>query len=215
VNTVYEFDFSESTIKRTNRLILWLAFIIIPPMFGFGLILTDFKITEALIYCCLAFLILVIPTAMKLPRDNRRQRQMKVRINDERIQKQSHGGQEHLLWGNIVKVKITENVRGAIHCIKLDGNNKKSIRLYGFNQMKKIAELIKKKKSNDVIIQTRRHVLNWERPFALIAVCWGTAIPVGIILILGVKFQDSYFMPIVHQYLIRPLEKFLFELLGL
>ena len=221
---MYQFDFSKDHIKKTNRnMMLFFPFLTL-CLVGFTLFITDYKVNKVLIPLGVTFLIMGAIVAIEIPLMNRSSRRMKVLLYDNEIIKQCGKNQQKVLWDNIIKMKLIENTKGGITCIRLYQKNKKTIQLFGFNGMENIADLIRQRISDNVLVETKRYRLDWENPIIPIMTGIATMIILCIVASGGAKAMDifvivfSLFVGIL-LLVCRPLTKFnlsirWFEIIG-
>jgi len=187
-----EFGFSEGFIKKTNRILLIAMLSGLPFAFVYGEIITGGSISAALRGVAYTYLVLGAIWAIEIPLIRRIQRKRKVIIEDERIVRRCGKRERNISWRDIAKIKIVETAPGGIHTIKLYERNKKAIRLYGFNQMETIADLVKEKVSDNVSIRTKRQRLDWDNPFMVIMYVWACALVIFPILVIAEKYLDDF-----------------------
>lgn len=187
-----QFNFSESRIQKTNRIILFLIPFLILCTAGFALFISDYKVSKVLIPLGVTSLIMTAIFAIETPLTNRSLRKMKVLIHEDEIIKQCGKYQQTVLWDNIIKIKLIENPEGGLVCIRLYRKNEKAIHLYGFNEMEKIAHLIKEKISDNVLVQTKRYRLDCDNPIFLLITCIATMVILCIIASKGAKAMDIF-----------------------
>lgn len=212
-NVMNQFDFSESRIRKTNRNMLIFAPFLILCVAGFALFIADYKVSKVLIPLGVTFLIMMTILAIEIPLMNRSSRKMKVIIYEDEIIKQCGKSQQTISWDNIIKVKLVENPKGSLVRIRLYQKNNKAIYLFGFNEMGTIANLIKGRISNNVLVETKRHRLDWETPIISIISAAVTIIVMTIIASKGTKAMNIFAISAalcVGSWLLiyRPLTKF-------
>jgi hypothetical protein len=66
------------------------------------------------------------------------------------------------------------------------------IYLNDFDEMEKIANSIKGKISDNVLVQTKRCRINWDNPLVLILICIATIVITGFIISRGPKALDIF-----------------------
>ena len=189
-----QFNFSESRIQKTNRIMLIIFPFFILCAAGFALFISDYKVSKALITLVVPFLIMTAILAIEIPLINRSLRKMKVLIYEDEIIKQCGKYQQTVLWDEILKIKLTETPEGSLVRIQLFRKNEKAIYLSGFNEMEKIAHLIKEKISDNVLVQTKRYRLDPDNPIVPIITCVATMVIMGIIASKGAKAMDIFAM---------------------
>jgi len=152
-----EFDFSEDHIKKTLRITL-IVEIPLAVVFTvvFSLILSDFDVKEASIVACGALLLSGPGLVIGTRRANRSLRRMRVLSDEDKIVKQCGKSQQLISWDNIIKVKVIENPKGDVEKIRLYTKNKREMWLAGFEEMRGIASLIKKKISGNILVETKQ-----------------------------------------------------------
>jgi len=79
---------------------------------------------------------------------------MKVLIDEDKLVKQLGKKQQSILWGDIARVRLREDVNGTLLNIKVYGKRRTKLFLWGFNEMEEIARLIR-----DVSRQQKWHRL--------------------------------------------------------
>lgn len=186
-----QFNFSESHIRKTNRNILIVFPFVILCAVGFALSIADYKV-KVLIPLSVIFFIMTAILAIEKLLIDRSLRKMKVLIYEDKIIKQCGKSQQTVLWDNIIKIKLNENPEGSIVWIRLYRKNERVIYLNGFDEMEKIANLIKGKISDDVLVQKKRDKLNYANPIVPIITCVATMIIMGIITSKGAKAMNIF-----------------------
>jgi hypothetical protein len=117
---------------------------------------------------------------------------MKVLIDEDKLVKRCGKKQESILWGDIVKVRLREDVNGTLLNIKVYGKRKTNIFLWNFSEMEEIARLIKEKVSEGVLLQQKRHSLDWEHPVYPIAIAGVTMMFMCLIFSMGIDVQTIF-----------------------
>jgi len=186
-----QFDFSESRIQKTRRNILIVFPFVILCLVGFALFITDYKV-KVLIPLGVISLIMTAILAIEILLINRSLRKMKVLIYEDEIIKQCGKHHQIVLWDEIIKIKLNENPEGSIVWIRLYRKNERVIYLGGFNEMEKIANLIKEKISDNVLVQTKRYRIEPDNPIASIITVIATMVIMGIIASKGVKAMSIF-----------------------
>ena len=187
-----QFNFSESRIQKTNRIMLIFFPFLILCAAGLALFISDYKVSKVLIPLGVTSLIMTAILAIEIPLINRSLRKMKVLIYEDEIIKQCGKYQQTVLWDEILKIKLTETPEGSLVRIQLFRKNEKTIYLSGFNEMEKIAHLIKEKISDNVLVQTKRYRLDPDNPIVLLITCIATMVIMGIIASKGAKAMDIF-----------------------
>ena len=187
-----QFNFSESHIRKTNRNILIVFPFVILCAAGFALFIFDLKVSTVIIPLGVRFLIITAILAIEILLMNRSSRKMKVLIYEDKIIKQCGKHHQIVLWDNIIKIKLNENPEGSIVWIRLYRKNGRVIYINGFDEMEKIANLIKGKISDNVLVQTKRYRLDWENPIVLMIICIATIVITGFIISRGAKALDIF-----------------------
>jgi len=208
------FSFSEDWIKKTNRCLLEVLFVGVFFGFCFVLIISDFNLRVSSICTSLVFLIYGAFIFIKVRQDNARQRQTKVFTDNDRIILKGGKTEMCFFWEDIVKVRVIEDVKGNIWTIKLFGRDRKTIYLHGFDGMEKIVGLLKGKISETISVQTKRHRLNWQSSVVRMPVYTITGAMICLFFILVGEYFWGPFSEIANEYMIHPLVKFIFGLLG-
>jgi len=186
-----QFNFSESRIRKTNRNILIVFPFVILCAAGFALSNADYKV-KILIPLSVIFLIMTAIIGIEILLMNRSSRKMKVLIYEDKIIKQCGKHHQIVLWDEIIKIKLNENPEGSIVWIRLYRKNGRVIYLNGFDEMEKIAKLIKGKISDNVLVQAKRYRLDWENPIVAIITVIATMVIIGFITSRGAKAMDIF-----------------------
>jgi len=188
-----EFEFSESHIKKTTRIFLFIVFpTLMLCLVGFASFISGFNIGKTIMSMAIASLMMGIIFAIEFPLINRRLRKMKVAIFDDRLVRRSGKKKQDVLWSDITKVKLVEDPKNGLIRITLHQKNKRSIWLFGFNEMEKIASLIKDKIADDVLVRTKHNRFSRENPVPIVIVAIGTTIGMCIIASGGDKAMDIF-----------------------
>jgi hypothetical protein len=188
--TLYQFDFSEDTIRKINRNTLFSLPVLLVFLIGFTLIITGFKVKEALWVWFITSLFISVTTAVEIPLINRKHRKIRVLIDNDKLVKQCGRNENHLLWDNISRVKIRENNRGEILSIIIKAKDKMSLWLFGLNEMEKLAGLIKERMPADASLNTKRNRLDMRVTGIISAVI--TVTLMTLIALLGNKAMDIF-----------------------
>jgi hypothetical protein len=98
---IYQFDFSEDTIKKTNRTMLLFLPVLYVCFVGFTLVISGFKIKESLLISGHVTLIMLVIWGIEIPLLNWRQRKIKVFIHNDKIIKQCGRHETGISWENI------------------------------------------------------------------------------------------------------------------
>ena len=186
-----QFNFSESRIRKKNRNILIVFPFVILCAAGFALSIADYKV-KILIPLSAIFLIMTAILIIEILLMNRSSRKMKMLIYEDKIIKQCGKHHQIVLWDEIIKIKLNENPEGSIVWIRLYRKKGRVIYLNDFDEMEKIANLIKGKISNKVLVQTKHHTINWDNPFVLIIISISTMVITGFIISRGAKALDIF-----------------------
>jgi len=153
-------------------------------VFVCALIVFRMSITEAAIITAGTMVSSAATNLRLIRRQDKKQRGMRLCVCENRIILSELKKQERdLLLDEIVRIRVLENPKGNIQCITLWANNKskkKQLRIYGFNKMGEILELIKEKVPNTALVQTKRFLLDAQRPLFVVVV-----LTITLILILG------------------------------
>ena len=187
-----QFDFSENHIRKTNRNMLIIISFLFLCGIGFALFISDFDVSLALPAVGIPCLIMASIYTIEILLLNRSNRKMKVFIYEDKIIKQCGKRQQTVLWDNIIKVKLNENQEGSDVWIRLYQKNERVIYLNGFDEMDKMARLIREKISDDVLVQTKRYRLNPGSPIVTITTCIATIVVIGIIAYCGLKAMNIF-----------------------
>jgi hypothetical protein len=208
---LYQFDFSENTIKKTNRDMLFVFLpVLIVCLFGFALFISGFKIKEALLCSCAALLITLVIGAIEIPLIQLRQRKIKAFIHNDKIVKQCGKRENSISWDNIARIKINENSKGEIIRVQIRGKDKTVLSFYGLNEIERLASMLRERISDDILVNTKRSRL--DQPIIGLISAISTMIFMAIIASFGEKainifailvaFGTSFFL-----LLYRPLSK--------
>ncbi|MHC4171408.1 MAG: hypothetical protein ACYST5_00495 [Planctomycetota bacterium] len=184
-----QFDFSEGRIRKKTRNILIVFPFVILCLAGFALSIADYKVKVLIPLSVILLIMTAILVIEKLLID-RSLRKMKVLIYEDKIIKQCGKHHQIVLWNNIIKIKLNENPEGSIVWIRLYRKNERVIYLNGFDEMEKIANLIKGKISDNVLVQTKRQRLDWENPIVSIITVIATMAIMGIVTAGGIKTMN-------------------------
>lgn len=161
---MYQFNFSESHIRKTNRnMLIGFSFLFLCAL-GFALFISDFDVSAALPAVGVPCLIMASILAIEKFLIDRSLHKMKVLIYEDKIIKQCGKQHQTILWDNIIKIKLNENPEGNIVWIRLYQTNERVIYLNGFDEMEKIVHLIREKISDNVLVQTKRYRLDPGSP---------------------------------------------------
>jgi len=160
-------------------------------------------------------LICGIIMAIEIPLINRRLRKLKVFIYEDKLVKQCGKKHQILLWNDIARINIDEKKNGVVASIRLYPKKPKiAMYLYGFREMEDLANLIKERTSDSVLLQEKRWKLDWQNPFVgVLAGGVPTMVVMFIIASMGSKAMDIFailFSLLVGLWLLmfRPLTKF-------
>jgi hypothetical protein len=162
-----EFKFSETEIKKADRLILTLYFANMPIVYGLFLLLFKTNPWRALKICGISFFIGGIIFLIVVPLISKKQRKLSVLINDEIILRKGDRNEINFSWKDITAVKTVRTPSGDVHSIKLYSTKGRALRIFGMHGMQRILELIIKHLPNDVSLQTRQQVLDWYNPLGV------------------------------------------------
>ena len=157
---------------------------------GFSLFIFGFEIKEALLCSGYVLLILAVIWIVEISLLFRRQRKIKAFIYDDKIVKQCGRHENSISWHNVTQIKIRENNKGEIVNIVIRGNDKTSILLFGLNEMRKLADLIRERLSDDVLVKTKKNRFDLRIHGIIAAV--GTMFFMAIITSFGDKAKDIF-----------------------
>jgi hypothetical protein len=188
-----EFIFSED-YRKVNRLLFILFPVTAVCMFGFALFLSGFRFWSSLAVTGTVLIIMSLLYAVEIPLLKRSMRGMKVLVDDERLIKQCGKRHNTVLWENICKIKLREDPKGHLGYIELHQKNKKTIWLGGFNEMDVIADFIKDKISDDVLIETKRQKFAQNTLLFVVLIAFGTTAVLVIIASMGDMAFESFSM---------------------
>lgn len=159
-----EFNFSENFIKKSKKNLLIVFLLAIVCMTGFALFITGFQLNEVFPSIIFAFLIMAVIFAIQAPLNFCSLRRIKILIHEDKIVKQCGKSQQYALWKDIVKMRRKEDTKGNLVHICLHDKYKKVIVLFGIDKMEEVDRLINENISDNVLVQTKRHRLNYEHP---------------------------------------------------
>ena len=117
---------------------------------------------------------------------------MKVFIYEDKIVKQCGKRHQTIFLDNIIKIKLNESHEGSDVWIRLYQKNERVIYLNGFDEMDKMARLIREKISDKVLVQTKRYRLDPGSPIVLMIICIASIVVIGIIAYCGPKAMDIF-----------------------
>lgn len=186
-----EFDFAKNIINKRMvfGLILLFVMILTPPTIFVisGEIPIETVLTGLPYLILMAAVIFIImqTTVFKILCN------IKVIVSDDKIVKQSGKKEQSLLWSDISKVELRENPKGSVIFIILYRNQKKELYLGGFNDMDKIAQLIKEKIGNNVSVQVKSHKIDWTNP-KVILISGGLAMIVTTAILFSGKISEKW-----------------------
>ncbi len=178
-----EFTFSESRIKRLNKLLFEFLVSGVVVIFGLSLILSKFNLIESLVCTGILYCFIAVFLVVRLPRDSKRQQAFKVILNEKEIVKHSDK-EKAFRWEDITGIKVVKDVKGGIWSVKLWNKGKNTLSLYGFNEMERILNLIRERVPDKVSFNTVCQKFDWYNPFVVIPICWGISTVVLLIVIL-------------------------------
>jgi len=189
-----EFGFSETFIRQGYRRILVCTIFLIFFIAAFALYLFNFRIEKALTAVGYILLITGIILAIEIPLINRRQRKLKVVIDEDKLIRQCGKKQQIFLWKDITRIKIVEKKDGVVAQIKI--YPKKAMMatyIHGFEEMENIANLIREKTSDSIPHQEKRWKLDWQSPYVgLLVGGLPTMVMMFIIASMGNKAMDIF-----------------------
>ena len=159
---------------------------------GFALFICDFNVWLALYAVGVPFLIMASILAIERFLIDRSLRKMKVLIYEDKIIKQCGKRQQTIFWDNIIKIKLNESQEGSDVWIRLYQKNERVVYLSGFDEMDKMARLLRENISDEVLVQTKRYRLNPGSPIVTITTCIATIVVIGIIASCGPKVMDIF-----------------------
>jgi len=150
-----EFSFSEKLMNKRHRRVLICIFLIWLFSFIYVLYLEDFVVTaRAFKTWGFVGIQLAVIIGIMFPLIRRSLLKMKVLIDEDKLVKQLGKKQQSILWGDIARVRLREDVNGTLLNIKVYGKRRTKLFLWGFNEMEEIARLIR-----DVSRQQKWHRL--------------------------------------------------------
>lgn len=199
---MHEFGVSANHIRKVNVSAVIILLLVMLPCFVGLLIFLGFNIILVLIISAIAFLLSMLSVYLQNLRINKKLRNMKVCIADDKIVTKSQKKQREILWDNIVKIQILEDNKGNIKTIKVCDTSQKAVHLSGFSEMEKILQLIRNKVSSNVPYQKKKQILNWENPLVLLGFA---------LLTIALIFPIIVW---VDEYVLAPFIRLLFRLLG-
>ncbi|MHC4143719.1 MAG: hypothetical protein ACYSWW_12990 [Planctomycetota bacterium] len=161
-----EFGFSGTFIREGRRRILVLILFLTAFLLAFALYYSDFRIERALVAVGICLLILGVIMAIEIPLINRRLRKLRVLIYEDKLVRQCGKRQRVILWKDIARIKTVKKKDGVVAQIKLYPKKPQMwIYLYGYNEMEDLANLIKERTSDRVLLQEKHWKLDWQNPF--------------------------------------------------
>ena len=189
-----EFGFSETTIRQGNRNLV--AFVLLCAFVNaaFAWHFFDFRIEEALIVAGICILTFGPFFAIEAILLSRRSRKLKVLVHEDRIVKQCGKKQRTLLWKDIAGIKTVRSRRGGVAQITLYPKKPKiPIYLHGFRDMEDLANLMRERTSEGVVLCEKRSKLDWQNPFVCMLVGGvPTVVAIFIIASMGSKAMDIF-----------------------
>ena len=188
-----EFKFSETEIKKADRLILTLYFASMPIVYGLLLLLYKTEPWRTLKICGVSFFISGITLLIVLPLTSKKQRKLSVLINDEIILRKGDRNEINFSWKDITAVKTIRTSSEDVHSIKLYSTKGRALRIFGMHGMQRILELITKHLPNDVSLQTRKQVFDWYNPLVFITLPWLIIIVIISLLLLMYRYLVPIF----------------------
>jgi len=188
-----EFKFSETEIKKADRLILTLYFANMPIVYGLFLLLFKTNPWRALKICGISFFTGGIIFLIAVPLISKKQRKLSVLINDDIILRKGNRNDISFSWRDITAVKTIRTSSGSVHSIKLWPKKGKALRIFGMHGMQSILELITKQLPNDVSLQTSQQVLDWYNPLVFITLPWLIIIVIISLLLLMYRYLVPIF----------------------
>ena len=209
-----EFGFSETFIREGYKRILVCTIFLIFVLLAFALYITNFRIEKALVGVGYTLLITGTILAIEIPLINRRQRKLKVVIDEDKLIRQCGKKQQIFLWKDITRIKIVEKKNGVVAQIKI--YPKKAMMatyIHGFQEMENIANIIRERTSDSVPHQEKRWKLDWQSPYVGILVGGlPTIFMMFIISSMGSKAMDIFAIVVALLggscfLIIRPLTK--------
>jgi protein-S-isoprenylcysteine O-methyltransferase Ste14 len=209
-----EFGFSETFIRQGYRRILVCTIFLIFFIVAFALYLSNFRIEKALTAVGYTILITSIILAIEIPLINRRQRKLKVVIDEDKLIRQCGKKQQIFLWKDITRIKTVEKKNGVVVQIKIYPKKvMMATYIHGFQEMENIANLIRERTSDSALHQEKRWKLDWQNPYVgLLVGGLPTMVIMFIITSMGSKAIDIFaivFALLVGSFalIIRPLTK--------
>lgn len=91
-----------------------------------------------------------------------------VHIHPDRLERKSRNQTEIFFWKDVSNAEIVELPSGEIATIKLTFANKKTIYLWGFEDMKSAANQIAESIHNKDLIHQKKSKINWGNPIIMI-----------------------------------------------
>jgi len=162
-------------VKKANRTALMLYVLTLPVTIVCAAIVLKITFQYAFVLSSVVLVFLWLLLNLCYWRKVKSPVSITTRIDDDQIIHQCGKKKKNFLWKNITTVKVTENKTGIPVRIRLYGNSKQIMCLYGFHEMRNIADLILERIQDGVSVRIGRWHLNWENPFLLaIFVGWPT-----------------------------------------
>ena len=208
-----QFNFSKNNMRKANSGMLIFSCFAFFCILVFVLFIFDFNIREALFAVGIMALITTLTQTIGIFLITRSSIKMKVLIYEDKIIKQCGKYQQTALWDNINKIKLTENPEGSVFNIRLYQKDEKAIDLGCFDEMDKMARLIRNKISDNVLVQMKRYRKNCGDIIIPIMTCIIPLVFVYIIASMGTKAMDicTILFPLIISsgiLIFRPLTEF-------
>lgn len=175
-----EFNISKVNIRKNSLFLLWcvlcgLLFIFaVDYVGGRDLKASLGRVTWLILLTAIVF-------GIEIPLVIKRRLKMKLIVSDNSITSVSGRKEKSVAFDRLAVVNIVRGTQGNVEIIKLRGGMKESIRIYGLEEMDKVAELIKIKAPASVSMQVTRQKINWTNPIVACALTW---ISMGVMLAL-------------------------------
>ncbi|HUT28906.1 MAG TPA: hypothetical protein VMX13_03855 [Sedimentisphaerales bacterium] len=168
-----EFDCSGESIRKANRFIFMLWLSSIPMLFLFALIALRVSMSEAALLTAATALASAATNLWIIRREDRKNRRRKLSLCEDRIILSRLDKEERaLMFEEIARIRVVENPKGNIESITLCGNEKgkkRRLRIYGFNKMGEILELIGEKVPNRALVETKHQLFDAHNPLFAVA----------------------------------------------
>lgn len=178
------FDFSDEAVseyrKRNKVMMFTVPFITI--VFSLMIFkienMESLKLYMAIISAVAVFIMIEIYIVSRIM--TKKIRNTKLYIYDDRFERIGGKKNESVEFSQIKSIKEKRNPKGKLLLIELK-IEKKTISMFGFENIEKILEIMKEKTSDSVEIKRKQYKVDWNSPFATIIIMLITVIVIGLI----------------------------------